>query len=152
MECRDAAPSLIFYARDIFLDGFHRFRASDVAYVGQGKALVSRGIRAWQVLYPRHGGKFPGFYREKFRDTVKPRAVERRRICIDISGFRMRNTPTLTHRSLTGDFMARKTLGETGRHVHEDVILITNFITSDFITFAATGSSIVHLQLIHYIG
>lgn len=96
-ECRDAAPSLIFYARDIFLDGFHRFRASDVAYVGQGKALVSRGIRAWQVLQPRHGGKFPGFYREKFRDTVKPRAVERRRVCIDISGFRMRNTPTLTH-------------------------------------------------------
>lgn len=33
----------------------------------------------------------------------------------------------------------------------EDVILITNFITSRFITFAATGSSIVDLRLIRRI-
>lgn len=33
----------------------------------------------------------------------------------------------------------------------EDVILITNFITSRFIKFAATGSSIVDLRLIHWI-
>lgn len=65
-----------------------------------------------------------------------------------ISGFRIRNTPTLTHRPLTGDFMARKTLRETGRHVHEDVILITNFITNGSITFAAIDRSIVDSHLI----